>query len=102
MTDHNLKMVLKAAQEAGFEVHPRKQQARVGWDALTGVDSTPKLERFYAIAYQQGMERAAEICESRQTPGTGSVAILNGAADAIRAEAHAKNQPESTHDTGNV
>lgn len=29
-------------------------------------------------------ERCAAICESRQTPGTGSVAILNGAADAIR------------------
>ncbi len=29
-------------------------------------------------------ERCAKVCESRQTPGTGSVAILNGAADAIR------------------
>ena len=69
---------------------------------IEGADWHDELERFYAIAYRAGMERAAEICESRQTPGTGSVAILNGAADAIRAEAHAKNQPESTHDTGNV
>ena len=30
-------------------------------------------------------ERCALICESRITPGTGSVAILNGAADTIRA-----------------
>ena len=30
-------------------------------------------------------EACAKVCESRQTPGTGSVAILNGAADAIRA-----------------
>ena len=30
-------------------------------------------------------EACAKVCESRRTPGTGSVAILNGAADAIRA-----------------
>ena len=30
-------------------------------------------------------EACAKVCESRQTPGTGSVAILQGAADAIRA-----------------
>lgn len=30
-------------------------------------------------------EACAKLCESRQTPGTGSVAILQGAADAIRA-----------------
>jgi len=30
------------------------------------------------------LEAAAVECESRQTPNTGSVAILNGAADAIR------------------
>lgn len=29
-------------------------------------------------------EACAKLCESRATPGTGSVAILNGAADAIR------------------
>jgi hypothetical protein len=28
--------------------------------------------------------------------------VLRNASKAIRAEAHAKNQPESTHDTGNV
>ena len=40
-------------------------------------------------AYKNGQtderEACAKVCESRQTPGTGSVAILNGAADAIRA-----------------
>ena len=30
-------------------------------------------------------EACAMVCESRMTPGTGSVAILNGAAAAIRA-----------------
>ena len=34
-------------------------------------------------------EACAKVCESRQTPGTGSVAILNGAADAIRARGQA-------------
>ena len=31
------------------------------------------------------LEAVAKVCESRQTPGTGSVAILNGAAEEIRA-----------------
>ena len=31
------------------------------------------------------LEVVAKVCESRQTPGTGSVAILNGAAEEIRA-----------------
>lgn len=34
-------------------------------------------------------EQCAEVCESRETPGTGSVAILRGAADAIRARGKA-------------
>ncbi len=33
-------------------------------------------------------EAAPKVCESRQTPGTGSVAILQGAADAILARGH--------------
>lgn len=41
--------VIRWAREAGFEVHPRKQEARVGVDALMGLDSTPKLERFAAM-----------------------------------------------------
>jgi len=35
-------------------------------------------------------EACAKVCESRATPGTGSVAILNGAADAIRARGETK------------
>ncbi len=34
-------------------------------------------------AKAQEREACAKVCESRQTPGTGSVAILQGAADAI-------------------
>jgi hypothetical protein len=43
------------------------------------------LARFAALVRAQALEDAAKVCESRQTPGTGSVAILNGAAEAIRA-----------------
>ncbi len=39
-------LILKLAQEAGIEVHPYKQEARMGVDALTGCDSTEKLTRF--------------------------------------------------------
>lgn len=39
-------------------------------------------------AFRRGVESereaCAQVCESRATPGTGSDAILNGAADAIR------------------
>lgn len=45
------------------------------------------LERFYAIAYRAGMERAAEICD---LDGQYRVATL------IRA--HAQNQPKPLHD----
>ncbi len=52
-----------------------------------------ELERFFAAAYAAGAaaerDACAKVCESRQTPGTGSVAILNGAADAIRARGQA-------------
>ncbi len=45
-------------------------------------------EQFFATrACAWQAEQDAVLCESRATPGTGSVAILNGAADAIRANA---------------
>jgi hypothetical protein len=53
------------AREAGFEVHEQKQQARVGIDALIGVDSTAKLERFYALAVAAERDECAKVCESR-------------------------------------
>ena len=42
-------------------------------------------ERFAALVAAKEREECAQVCESRVTPGTGSVAILGGAADAIRA-----------------
>lgn len=35
-------------------------------------------------AIRDALEEAAKVCEARQTPVTGSVATLSGAADAIR------------------
>jgi len=43
------------------------------------------LEAFANLVAEREREACAKVCESRATPGTGSVAILNGAADAIRA-----------------
>jgi len=42
------------------------------------------LERYGDRGAMEERERAAKVCESRSTPGTGSVAILLGAAEAIR------------------
>jgi hypothetical protein len=49
----------RLAREAGLEVHPRKNQIRVGMDALMGIDSTEKVERFAALV----LEKAAEVCD---------------------------------------
>ena len=43
------------------------------------------IHRFAALVAAKEREECAQVCESRVTPGTGSVAILGGAADAIRA-----------------
>ena len=50
-----------------------------------------RLNQIVELARADEREACANVCESRQMPGTGSVAILNGAADAIRAR--------STHET---
>lgn len=53
------------------------------------------LEKLYPLlveAYKRGAnderEACAKVCESRATRGTGSEAILNGAADAIRSRSN--------------
>ena len=66
--------IIEWARAVGWEVHPRKEQVRVGADALAGLDSTPKVERFAAIvdatAYAKGQEdmreRCAKLCESME------------------------------------
>ena len=47
-------------------------------------DSNSPLVRIVRKAVAKEREACAQVCESRVTPGTGSVAILGGAADAIR------------------
>jgi len=47
-------------------------------------DEIDAIEAYGAICRKQALEEAAALCESRITPGTGSVAILRGAADEIR------------------
>lgn len=49
--------IIAMAREAGFEVHERKQQVRVGVDALLGIDSTDKLDRFAALVAAKERER---------------------------------------------
>lgn len=51
----------KLAREAGFEVHPRKHQIRVGADALLGLDSTTKVRKLVALV----LEDVAKILDSR-------------------------------------
>ena len=66
--DEDQKQMLSGRNESGDYLHATIAIQWEAWQAAT------KAER----------EACAKVCESRQTPGTGSVAILNGAADAIR------------------
>jgi hypothetical protein len=65
------------AREAGIEAEKDTLCRYEGW--------LEPLKAFEALARADEREACAKVCESRATPGTGSVAILNGAADAIRA-----------------
>ena len=56
--------LLSFAQQAGIEVHYRKQQARIGIDELTGQDSTGKLERFAALVAAAEREACAKDAEA--------------------------------------
>jgi len=57
--------IIRIAREAGFEVHERKQQARVGLDALLGIDSTDKLERFAALVAAAEREACAKLADGQ-------------------------------------
>jgi hypothetical protein len=52
--------IIKLAREAGFEIHERKLEARVGMDALAGIDSTPKLERFAKLVAEHVIKDAPD------------------------------------------
>lgn len=59
--------IIRMALEAGIEVHGRKQQARVGIDALTGDDSTEKLTCFAALVAAAEREACAQVCDRLAT-----------------------------------
>lgn len=63
--------IIAMAREAGFEVHERKQQVRVGADALLGIDSSDKLERFADLVAEKAAakerEACAQVCEANRT-----------------------------------
>jgi hypothetical protein len=62
---------------------------QAGWQYAHGDSGYEPLWAFAKLVAQYEREACAKVCESRMTPGTGSVAILNGAADAIRARGQA-------------
>ena len=73
--------IIRMAREAGFEVHPRKEQVRVGIDALMGIDSTEKVERFAALVAAAEREACAKVCEEHWRNNGNAMEC----ADAIRA-----------------
>ena len=60
----NREEIISMAREAGFEIHDRKQQARVGMDAIIGIDSTAKLEAFAKLVAEHEREECANIADS--------------------------------------
>lgn len=75
--------IIKMAREAGLEVHPRKEQVRVGFDALMGIDSTENVERFAAIVAAAEREACAKAAEEFLTQGRSPLGRSVG--EAIRA-----------------
>ena len=57
--------IIRMAREAGIEVHPRKQQIRIGFDVLSGCDSTDKVERFAALVAAAEREACAQVCDEQ-------------------------------------
>lgn len=55
--------IVELAREAGIEVHERKEQARIGMDALLGIDSTPKLQRFATLLLERYGQQTAVVQE---------------------------------------
>ena len=68
---------------AALVIKPWADQLEVERKRFQELNDVAALGMQHARAAER--EACAKVCESRRTPGTGSVAILNGAADAIRA-----------------
>ena len=63
--------ILRWAQEAGLETHPRKGEVRIGSAIITGCDSTEQVMRFAAIVEKAAAvaerEKCAQLCEKLGT-----------------------------------
>ncbi len=84
--------IIAMAREAGLEVHPRKEEIRVGTDAMWGFDSTPKVKRFAALVAAAEREACAKVCEQaiervHHQRMFGRIVPLHRITDAIRARA---------------
>lgn len=69
--------VIRMARLAGYDLEKDETCREVSTAEIFGA--------FARLVAAHEREECAKVCEGRATPGTGSVAILNGAADAIRA-----------------
>lgn len=72
----NREDIIRMADQSEIDPYDMCEDHRIG---------VHRLMAFASLVAAAEREACARVCESRQTPGTGSVAILNGAADAIRA-----------------
>ena len=81
--------IIKLAHKAGFPIDTHAQQYQPNCILSTYGLIDENLQRFANLVAKHEREACAKVCESRMTPGTGSVAILNGAAAAIRARGQA-------------
>lgn len=77
--------IIAMAREAGFEVHERKQQVRVGVDALLGIDSTDKLDRFAVLVAAKEREAWRASLEPAFRGRMGSEQVREIVQSAIRA-----------------
>lgn len=84
MTDH----IIKAAKAAGGTTYTNRHH-----DGTACAFGPEALERFYAIAFAAGMERAAALMDENAHMFYSPKAAYSLAAE-VRAEAHAQNQTE--------
>lgn len=83
-----VELLVACMLDAGHEADPsRAVKDLITYHSDLAVDPRVSEAAARLVEQARGEEReaCALVCESRQTPGTGSVAILQGAADAIRA-----------------
>lgn len=89
MTQDNIIRMARDAGWSGLYTTFNEPTGKADWkmvkESLTVPVTMEQIERFVALIVAAEHEACAKVCEERQTPGTASVAILNGAADAIRA-----------------